>query len=121
MHIHVYSLTYMLTFICPPTHTYKHNNAPPTPTPHVLQVRTHTHNAPPTHTHTLTMPPTHTTHVLQVRTHTKRESVMHNIHNKTDYPFDYFFEHTNAKNTPLSEEQEVASDDSVTDDDKTLD
>ncbi len=46
---------------------------------------------------------------------------MHNIHNKTDYPFDYFFEHTNAKNTPLSEEQEVASDDSVTDDDKTLD
>ncbi len=48
---------------------------------------------------------------------------MQNIHNKTDYPFDYFFEHTNAKNTPLSEEQEVgvASDDSVTDDDTTID
>ncbi len=48
---------------------------------------------------------------------------MQNIHNKTDYPFDYFFEHTNAKNTPLSEGQEVevASDDSVTADDKPID
>ena len=44
---------------------------------------------------------------LQVRTHTKRESVMQNMHNKIDYPFDYFFEHASAKTTPSPEEQEV--------------
>lgn len=37
--------------------------------------------------------------VLQVRTHKKRESVMQCMHNKTDYPFDYFFEHTTSNSS----------------------
>lgn len=31
---------------------------------------------------------------------------MQSMHNKTDYPFDYFFEHTSAKTTP-PEDQDV--------------
>ena len=43
---------------------------------------------------------TRVTFNLQVRAHTKRESLMQNMHNKKDYPFDYFFEHTTAKANP---------------------
>lgn len=47
---------------------------------------------------------------MQVRTHGKRESVMQSMHNKTDYPFDYFFEHATSKGDSVPDSAHLDSD-----------